>query len=220
MGFQIAIDGPGGTGKSTTARLAAQKLGFTYIDTGAMYRAVGVFALEKGVDVNDAEAVEALLPMIEIGINRDENGGQRVSLNGVDVTEQLRTAEAGEAASCVSVHGAVRTKLVELQRQLATDSNVIMDGRDIGSFVLPDANVKIYMDASAEIRAKRRVAELLSLNQPADFETVKSEIEKRDYRDKNREITPLVMVEGAVLIDTGDLTIDEVVELIVNAYNA
>ena len=219
MNFQIAIDGPSGTGKSTAAKLVSQRLGFTYIDTGAMYRAFGLFALNQGVDPADEAAVGQIIPMVNIGIERDDNGNQHVILNGSDVTSQLRTQEVGEAASVVSVHGAVRTKLTALQRELAQSANVIMDGRDICSYVLPNADIKIYMDADSRIRAERRVSELRLLNQPADFDTVKKEIEKRDERDKGRKILPLIKTDDSIVIDTGDLTIDEMVNTIINLYN-
>jgi len=219
MGFQIAIDGPGGAGKSTVAKLAAKKLGFTYIDTGAMYRAVGLYARQKGADLSDGNEVAAVLPDISIDVIHDASGAQRLFLNGSDVTGEIRGAEAGEAASRVAVYAEVREALVSRQRKLAENKNIIMDGRDIGTAVLPEADIKIYMDADVESRVRRRVSEFTSKNNaapaPPEIDIIRREITERDERDKNRALSPLVKADGAVIIDTSDLTIDEALEAVI-----
>ena len=213
MGFAIAIDGPAGAGKSTIAKLLAKRLGFVYVDTGAMYRAVALYGLRQGLDLDDAAAVCGYVGELDIVI-RYIDGAQNVLLNGEDVTTAIRTAEAGAGASRVAVYAAVREKLVDMQRQMAARDNVVMDGRDIGTHVLPGAAVKIYLDASAETRARRRCKELEGLQLSFDYDTIKSELQKRDAYDMNREISPLRRAEDAVCIDTGDMTPDEVADAI------
>jgi len=214
-GFAVAIDGPGGVGKSTIARMVAERLGITYIDTGAMYRAVALYCTEKGVPLKDATAVEKLLGDINIGL-RNENGLQRVYINDRDVTDDIRTQEMSAGASYVAAHPAVREKLVKLQQQLAATGRVIMDGRDIASQVLPWAQVKIYLDADIDIRTKRRLLDLEAKGLPADFATVRKETIDRDERDKNRPISPLVRTPDAVCIDSSYLTPDEITNTIIS----
>lgn len=209
--LNIAIDGPAGAGKSTIAKALAKKLNMIYVDTGAMYRAIGLYCSRKQIAGDDAQAVEAECDNIHVSIVY-ENGEQVVCLNGENVNEQIRTAQAGSMASAVSVHKKVRAKMVELQQKLAADTSVVMDGRDIGTVVLPNAEVKIYLTASSSVRAKRRYDELIAKGQDCDLETLKKEIEERDYRDMNREISPLKKAEDAIELDTSELSIEEVVE--------
>ena len=196
--YNIAIDGPAGAGKSTIARLVAGKLGFVYVDTGAMYRAMALYFLRKGFDLKDEEKVGGACGEISVDI-RYEDGEQQVLLNGENVSGLIRTEEVGNAASAVSVYPAVRAALLELQRTLARTNNVIMDGRDIGSLVLPDADCKIYLTASTKVRAVRRYKEL-----------------EGDNRDMNRETAPLVQAEDAVYLDASAMSIDQVVEKIID----
>ncbi|MCL2840732.1 MAG: (d)CMP kinase [Defluviitaleaceae bacterium] len=218
-GFAVAIDGPVGVGKSTTARIVAEKLGMTYIDTGAMYRAVAFFCTARGVDIHNETTVKSVLKDIDIHL-RIESGLQRLYLlednKRRDITDDIRTQEASENASVVAAHKCVREKLVAQQKQLAATGRVVMDGRDIGSHVLPWAQVKIYLDASTEIRAKRRCLDLEAKGQPAEFEKVCEETKIRDYRDKTRENSPLIRTPDAHYIDTGKMTREEVVDNIVN----
>jgi len=207
-GFSVAIDGPGGAGKSTIARMLAQELRFSYIDTGAMYRAVALFCLNEGISFEQM-AIAQRLDDISIGI-RYVNGEQRIFLCGVDVSEEIRTPQVAEGSSKVAVFPEVREKLVAFQRQLAADGNVIMDGRDIGTHVLPSANVKIYLDAGVDHRARRRQAELLARGIESDFEQTKAEVIERDRRDMNREFSPLRRAGDAVLVETCDMSLDEV----------
>jgi len=209
--LNIAIDGPAGAGKSTIAKALAKKLNMIYVDTGAMYRAIGLHCSRKQIAGDDAQAEEAECDNIHVSIVY-ENGEQVVCLNGENVNEQIRTAQAGSMASAVSVHKKVRAKMVELQKKLAADTSVVMDGRDIGTVVLPNAEVKIYLTASSAVRAKRRYDELTAKGQDCDLETLKKEIEERDYRDMNREISPLKKAEDAIELDTSELSIEEVVE--------
>ncbi|MCL2047566.1 MAG: (d)CMP kinase [Defluviitaleaceae bacterium] len=213
-GFAIAIDGPVGVGKSTTAQLVARELNMTYIDTGAMYRAVALYQLENGLDPHNSQELEGSLAQIKIDMD-NENGVQRVFLNGRDVSALIRTQEVAQAASVVAVNMKVREKLVNQQREIAAARSVVMDGRDIGSHVLPHAQVKIYLDASIETRATRRTKELLAKNQPADYQTIYEETKMRDERDKTRELNPLVRAADAVYIDTGEMTALEAVGVIV-----
>lgn len=215
MGYSIAIDGPAGAGKSTIAKLIAKERDCIYVDTGAMYRAMALYFLRQGFDAKDEERITAACADIDVAI-RYEDGVQQVILNGENVTAFLRTEEVGKMASASSVYPAVRLKLVELQRKLADDNNVVMDGRDIGTYVLPNANVKIYLTASAEERANRRFKELVEKGETPDYETIKKDIIDRDYRDMNREFAPLKAADDATLIDCSYMTIDEVVKAILD----
>lgn len=209
--FAVAVDGPAGSGKSTVAKEIAKALGILYIDTGAMYRTVGMACLKKGIDPTDEEAVVASLDSLDMKIF-PEAGGQRILLDGEDITSRIRTEEIGKAASSVGAYQKVREKLVEIQQGLAKEQSVIMDGRDIGTKVLPDAEVKIYLDASVEERAKRRVGELEAQGKSADLETIREEIAQRDYQDMHRENSPLCRAEDAVNVDTTGLDIPAVTE--------
>ena len=208
--MNIAIDGPAGAGKSTIAKLAAKGLGFLYVDTGAMYRAIGLYLLENEVDYNEESQILEALDKINIEI-KYVDGVQRVILNDRDVSEAIRREEVGQAASTTSALKPVRAKLLDLQRDIAAKNDVIMDGRDIGTNILPNAELKIYLTASVEVRAQRRYKELVEKGETPDFEEVKKGIEQRDYQDMNRDIAPLRQAEDAVLVDTSDMTIDEVV---------
>lgn len=206
--ISVAIDGPSGAGKSSMARRLAADLGYTYVDTGAMYRAIGLYARRAGADTKNAEAVAALLPQIKLDI-RLQDGAQHILLNGEDVTEAVRAEDIGMAASEVSAHPAVRTFLLDTQRNLAASRDVLMDGRDIGTVVLPNATVKIYLTASADARARRRLAELLEKGKQTDYETVLADIEQRDYQDTHRAVAPLRQAEDAILVDTSNTGIEE-----------
>lgn len=209
--FAVAVDGPAGSGKSTVAKEIAKALGILYIDTGAMYRTVGMACLKKGIDPADEGAVVASLDDLDMKIF-PEAGGQRILLDGEDITSHIRTEEIGKAASSVAAYQKVREKLVEIQQGLAKEQSVIMDGRDIGTKVLPDAEVKIYLDASVEERAKRRVGELEAQGKTADLEIIREEIAQRDYQDMHRENSPLCRAEDAVNVDTTGLDIPAVTE--------
>ena len=209
MSFNIAIDGPAGAGKSSVARAAAKKLGYIYVDTGALYRAVGLKFLKSGADTALDCDISAVLKSTVVEI-KFINGEQRVLLDGCDVSDEIRTPEASKMASAVSAKPEVRAFLLEMQRKAAADSNVIMDGRDIGTVVLPDADVKIYLTASPEVRAERRFK-----GTSVSYEAVLADIISRDSADMNREIAPLKKAEDAVLADTSDCGFDESVELIV-----
>lgn len=209
--FAVAVDGPAGSGKSTVAKEIAKALGILYIDTGAMYRTVGMACLRKGIDPADEGAVVASLDDLDMKIF-PEAGGQRILLDGEDITSRIRTEEIGKAASSVAAYQKVREKLVEIQQGLAKEQSVIMDGRDIGTKVLPDAEVKIYLDASVEERAKRRVGELEAQGKTADLEIIREEIAHRDYQDMRRENSPLCRAEDAVNVDTTGLDIPAVTE--------
>lgn len=213
MSFAIAIDGPAGAGKSTIAKLLAAKKGFIYVDTGAMYRAMAVYFTEHKINPDDEAAVNEAVKGVDISITY-EDGAQQVILNNVNVTGLLRTEETGRMASKTSKYAAVRTKLVDLQRKLAKTTDVIMDGRDIGTTVLPDAQVKVFLTASSDARAKRRYDELIQKGENCDYEEIKADIEKRDYEDSHREISPLRQAEDAVLLDTSDMNIEQVVAAI------
>ncbi len=203
--ISIAIDGPSGAGKSTLARSIAAKLGYLYVDTGAIYRTIGLYALENGVDPKDEAAVTATLPDIQVGLEYGEDGLQHMLLNGRDVTKDIRLPDVSLYASAVSAHPPVRAFLLEMQRKLARENNVIMDGRDIGTVVLPDADVKVYLTATAAERARRRCLELEQRGTPQPFEKVLAEIEERDYNDSHRATAPLRQAEDAVLLDTTEL---------------
>ncbi|MBS5064288.1 MAG: (d)CMP kinase [Hungatella hathewayi] len=213
--YNIAIDGPAGAGKSTIAKKAAAKLGFIYVDTGAMYRAMALYFIRHGIAKEDEAAIGDALRDIDISI-RYEDGAQQVILNGENVSGLIRTEEVGNMASASSAYGAVREKLLELQRSLARSSNVIMDGRDIGTCVLPQADTKIYLTASSRVRAMRRYKELNEKGQMCNLEEIEQDIIERDYRDMHREIAPLKQAEDAVLVDTSDMDIDEVVDAIID----
>lgn len=209
----VAIDGPVGAGKSSIARTAAQRLGFIYCDTGALYRAVGLYCHRNGVDINDAGKVAAQLDDIKLDI-RLVDGTQRVFLNDEDVSEDIRLPEISMAASAVSPIPEVRAALLDLQRDTAAKSSVIMDGRDIGTVVLPNADVKIFLTAKPEIRAKRRYDELISKGKDVKYDDVLRDLNERDYADSHREIAPLKQAENAVLADTSELDFEQSVELI------
>ena len=213
MGIDIAIDGPAGAGKSTIAKAIAKRMNFIYVDTGALYRAVGLYILEQGISIHDAESVIRVLPEIDVDIEYKDSE-QRVLLSGKDVTSRLRTQEVGEAASVTSAYPEVREKLLELQRTLAEKYDVVMDGRDIGTVVLPDADLKIYLTADSRIRAKRRYDELIAKGQEADFCEVLKEVEERDYRDMHRETAPLRKADDAVEVDSSYMTVQEVEDCI------
>ena len=213
--INIAIDGPAGAGKSTAARRAAEKLGFIYVDTGALYRTVGVAALRRGIPTDDAKNVASMLPEIKIELIFSD-GIQHVILNGEDVSTDIRLPEASMAASNVSAIPAVRAFLFGLQKDMAKNNSVIMDGRDIGTVILPNAQLKIFLTASAEVRAKRRFDELNEKGTPVPFDSLLDEIKQRDYNDSHRAAAPLKAAEDAVLIDSSDMTLDEVVGTIVS----
>ena len=206
----IAIDGPAGAGKSTIAKLLAKQLGYVYVDTGAMYRAMAVYFSQNDINPDDENAINGAVDNIDISIEY-KDGVQQVILNGENVTSLLRTEETGNMASKTSKYKEVRSKLVELQRELAKTTDVVMDGRDIGTTVLPDAFVKIYLTASSDARAKRRYDELVAKGEQCDLSAIKEDIEKRDYQDMHREISPLKQAEDAVLLDTSDMNIEQVV---------
>ncbi len=213
MKYSIAIDGPAGAGKSTIAKALAEKLGYIYVDTGAMYRAMGLYFLRLGIAGEDQAAISEFCKNVRVEIVYQE-GIQQVFLNGENVTAFLREETVGRMASSISVYPEVRLKLVELQREIAEKENVIMDGRDIGTYVLPNADLKIYLTASAEARANRRYQELKEKGIESQFEVIKQDMEERDARDKNREFAPLRQAEDAVLVDTSDMTVEEVINSI------
>ena len=212
--ISIAIDGPSGAGKSTLAKSVSKTLGYLYVDTGAIYRTIGYAAFSKGVDPKDGEAAAALLPELEIGLHYGEDGLQHMTLNGADVTDQIRLPEISLYASAVSAHPAVRAHLLEMQRKLARENNVVMDGRDIGTVVLPDATVKIFLTASVEERAMRRFRELEQRGTPESYEKVLEEMRQRDYNDSHRAAAPLRQAEDAVLLDTTELDFQQSEEAI------
>ena len=213
MSINIAIDGPAGAGKSTIAKRVAKSRGYIYVDTGAMYRAMALYLLRENIESGDGAAIEAACENADISIEY-QNGEQVVLLNGENVNAFLRTEEVGNMASASSVNGKVRAKLQELQQKLAATSDVVMDGRDIGTAVLPNADVKIFLTASSLVRAKRRHAELVAKGEEADIETIEADIIERDQRDMTRELNPLTQAEDAVLVDSSYMTIDEVVACI------
>ena len=209
MAFNIAIDGPAGAGKSTIARALAKRLSYIYVDTGAMYRAMALYLLREGISAEDSGRIEEACERVDISIIYEDNV-QKVLLNGEDVSSLIRSEEVGNMASRSAQNGRVREKLVELQRQLAAKTDVVMDGRDIGTCVLPGADVKIYLTASVHTRAVRRYKEYLEKGMEADLAQIEEDIEKRDHQDMNREISPLKKAEDAVLLDSSDMTIEEV----------
>jgi cytidylate kinase len=217
MSFNIAIDGPAGAGKSTIAKQLAKELSFIYVDTGAMYRSMALYFMRNDIAKEDEAAISDACKTVEVSIAY-ENGEQQVLLNGENVSKEIRKEEVGKMASATSVYKEVRTKLVELQQKLAADKDVIMDGRDIGTCVLPNAQVKIYLTASVETRAERRYQELQEKGAACDLEVIKKDIADRDYQDMHREISPLKQAEDAILVDSSDMGIEEVVETIKNIY--
>ena len=212
--ISIAIDGPGGAGKSTIAKRLAKELGFYYVDTGAIYRTVAYFLDLLGISPKDVDGVERYIDELTVEIEYDEDGLQHMIMNGMDVSEDIRTPEISLKASDVSAHAVVRDMLLDMQRDVAKKHNVIMDGRDIGTVVLPRAQVKIFLTASAEERAKRRFLELQAKGKKDSYEQVLKELEKRDYQDSHREIAPLKQAKDAIVVDTSPLDIDGVVAAI------
>ena len=213
--MNIAIDGPAGAGKSTIAKKVAKKMGYIYVDTGAMYRAMALFMIKQGIDPCDATSIEEACKIADISIEY-RDGEQVVLLNGENVNAYLRTEEVGNMASVTSVNAKVREKLVELQQKLAKTKDVVMDGRDIGTVVLPNAEVKVYLTASSLVRAQRRALELEAKGEKTDLSKIEADIIERDNRDMTRAISPLKQAEDATLIDSSYMTIDEVVEAILN----
>lgn len=213
--MKIAIDGPSGAGKSTISKKVSELMGFVYIDTGAMYRAVGLKALKIGIDTKDEDALSSLLKDVVLDI-KHEQGSQHIYLDGEDVSSLIRTPEVSMAASDVSAIPSVREAMVYLQRNLAKNHNVVMDGRDIGTCVLPDAEVKIFLTASIEARAERRFKELKEKGMDISFDDVKSDMERRDYNDSTRAASPLKIAEGAAVIDTSGMTLEESVKAVID----
>lgn len=209
----VAIDGPAGSGKSTVAKLIAKELGYIYVDTGAMYRAVGLYCIDNNINYADNKAVEAVLDKIDISLAHAD-GSQKIFLDSQDITDLIRTPEVADAASKVAAIGSVRQMLVALQKKIAHDNKVVMDGRDIGTNVIPDARVKIYLDANVEERARRRCNELEQKGIAYDFNSIAADISARDEYDKNREINPLTVAEDANVIDTSDMSVDQVKDTI------
>lgn len=218
MSYSIAIDGPAGAGKSTIAKKIAEKKGFIYVDTGAMYRAMALYLLRSSIRPEDTRGISSKCREADITI-RYEDGEQVVLLNGENVNGLIRTEEVGNMASASSVNRDVRSKLVELQKQLARSEDVVMDGRDIGTCVLPDADVKVYLTAGSKVRAKRRYDQHMAKGEACDMEEIEKTIILRDERDMNREMSPLKKAEDAVVIDSSDMSIDEVVEAILSLCN-
>lgn len=217
--FNIAIDGPAGAGKSTIAKMVAKKLGFIYVDTGAMYRAIALYLLRAHVDRHDEQAVAEAVKGAKITI-RYQEGTQQVLLNGEDVSGLIRTEEVGNTASAVSVYPAVRAHLLELQRNLAASADVLMDGRDIGTCILPNADTKIFLTASSRVRAMRRYKELTEKGEMCNLDEIEQDIIERDARDMNRAIAPLKQAEDALLLDSSDMTIEEVIQAILDSAKA
>ena len=209
--ISIAIDGPAGAGKSTIARRLAKEMGYMYVDTGAIYRTVAYFFDLWGIAPKDIDGITRYIDELTVGIEYDEDGLQHMIMNGMDVTDSIRTQEIGQKASLVSAHAIVREVLLDMQRDVAKNYNVIMDGRDIGTVVLPKATVKIFLTASAEVRAERRTKELLEKGQKADYNKVLKEIQQRDYQDTHREVAPLKMCRDSIKLDTSDMDLDQAV---------
>ena len=214
--YAVAIDGPSGAGKSTLARAAAERLGILYVDTGAIYRAIGLYVQRRGIDPKDTAAVLAALPDIRIDMDHDDDGMQRMLLNGEDVTADIRLPEISMYASAVSAIQGVRDFLMEMQRSLARECSVIMDGRDIGTVVLPDADVKIFLYADVEVRAKRRELELQQRGTPKPYEEVLREMEERDYNDTHRAAAPLRAADDAIMVDTSSMDFDASLALLLD----
>ena len=209
MPVNIAIDGPAGAGKSTVAKRIAEEFGYLYVDTGAMYRAMALFFLQKGIDGRDEAAIEAACREVSVSLEY-RDGAQQVLLNGENVTDRIRTEEVSRMASVTSVYRAVREKLVQQQRELARRRDVVMDGRDIGTAVLPDATLKVYLTASSRVRALRRFKELKERGEEVNLEAIEEEIIRRDERDMNRALSPLKRADDAVLLDSSEMTLEEV----------
>ena len=214
--YAVAIDGPSGAGKSTLARAVAERLGILYVDTGAIYRTIGLYVQRRGIDPKDTAAVLAALPDIRIGMDHDADGMQRMLLNGEDVTADIRLPEISMYASAVSAIQGVRDFLMEMQRSLARERSVIMDGRDIGTVVLPDADVKIFLYADVEVRAKRRELELRQRGTPKPYEEVLREMEERDYNDTHRAAAPLRAADDAIMVDTSSMDFDASLALLLD----
>lgn len=210
--ISVAIDGPAGAGKSTIARRLAAELGYRYVDTGAIYRTVAYFMDLWGVSPKDVDGVNRYIDELTVEIEYDEDGLQHMMMNGMDVTKDIRTPDISQKASLISAHACVRDMLLDMQRELAEQNNVVMDGRDIGTMVLPHATVKIFLTASPEVRAKRRCDELSAKGQKVDYNKVLKDIQQRDYQDTHREIAPLKMSRDSIKVDTSDMTIEEVLE--------
>ena len=217
MSYSIAIDGPAGAGKSTIAKSIAKKLKFIYVDTGAMYRAMGLYFLQNKIKMDETDKINQACNLVNVSIEY-EKGEQQVFLNGENVTNYIRTEEVGKMASACAVNKQIRLKLVELQRDLAAKSNVIMDGRDIGTYVLPKANLKIYLTASSKERARRRWDELSKKGIPWELDEIEKDIIARDEQDKNRDFAPLKQADDAILVDSSDLTIEEVIDKIIKIF--
>ena len=213
MSFNIAIDGPAGAGKSTIAKKLAKKISFVYVDTGAMYRAMGYYFLQHGIRAEEEKKIREACENISVTLAY-EGGVQKVLLNGEDISDQIRQEEVGNMASATSGYGFVRAKLLSLQQDMAAQYDVIMDGRDIGTAVLPNADLKIYLTASSRTRAERRYKELVEKGQECNIDDIEKDIIDRDYRDMHREVSPLVQAEDAVLVESSDMTIEQVVETI------
>lgn len=212
--ISVAIDGPAGAGKSTIARRLAENLGFRYVDTGAIYRTVAYFMDLWGVSPKDVDGVNRYIDELTVGITYDDAGKQHMLMNGMDVTEDIRTQEISQKASLISAHAVVRDVLLDMQREMAEQYDVVMDGRDIGSVVLPKATVKIFLTASPEVRAKRRYQELLEKGQKASYEQVLMDVQQRDYQDTHRDIAPLKMCRDSVKVDTSEMDLEQSVAAI------
>ena len=212
--ISIAIDGPAGAGKSTIAKRLAKELGYMYVDTGAIYRTVAYFFDLWGVSPKDIDGITRYIDELTVGIEYDEDGLQHMIMNGMDVTDSIRTQEIGQKASLISAHAIVREMLLDMQQDVAKQYDVIMDGRDIGTVVLPKATVKIFLTASAEVRAKRRTEELQAKGQKANYDKVLKEIQQRDYQDTHREVAPLKMAWDSIKVDTSDMDLDQAVAAI------
>lgn len=218
MSRSIAIDGPAGAGKSTIAKMVAKELGFIYVDTGAMYRAMALYMIKNGIDAGESEKISSTCHSADITI-KYEDGIQVVYLNGENVNSMIRTEAVGNMASASSVNGDVRKKLVELQQKLAETTDVVMDGRDIGTVVLPGADLKVYLTASSKVRAERRYKELTEKGVECDFDAIEKDIIDRDYRDMHRDISPLKQADDAILVDSSDMSIKEVADKILELYH-
>ncbi len=217
--YSIAIDGPAGAGKSTIAKKIAKELNFIYVDTGAMYRAIALYFLRRGIDGHDTASIEKECPNLDVALSYDENGAQQVLLNGENVTGLIRTEEVSMMASITSAVPAVRAALLDLQRNMAKTSNILMDGRDIGTHVLPDATMKIYLTADARVRAQRRCDEQTAKGMEVNLDEIEQDIIRRDEQDMNRAIAPLKQAEDAILVDTSHMGIEEVAQTIENLWH-